>query len=305
MSAPRITHHILEVSDPERSLAFYRDMLGMTLIGEHSEADGARHYHLCFEAGDGTANDLPLPRPPATMLELRHRPSAAAAYAHSRDDLYWKIGITLADVDAARGQLTARGAEVSESRQFRDIGYLCHLFDPDGFQIELLQHTFETTPRPSATATEAPLGGPPTFAHTTLRVADLDAALGFWRDGLGMRLISRQAVEPYGFTLYFLGYTDAVMPVDDLDAVANREWLWQRPYSFIELQHMHAAAEAGQSFRTHDDDDLGFRGLRIAIADPAQTLQQLTAAGFAANTRSATVHSPDGTIVKLFSEANA
>ena len=33
--------------------------------------------------------------------------------------------------------------EVSDPTQFYDIGYLCHLTDPDGFSIELLQHTFE------------------------------------------------------------------------------------------------------------------------------------------------------------------
>ena len=43
---------------------------------------------------------------------------------------YWKIGITLPDVDVARDRLLARGIAVSTPQQFYDIGYLCHLADP-------------------------------------------------------------------------------------------------------------------------------------------------------------------------------
>ena len=35
------------------------------------------------------------------------------------------------------------GTNVSSPLQYKDTGYLCHLADPDGFSLELLQHTFE------------------------------------------------------------------------------------------------------------------------------------------------------------------
>lgn len=38
----------------------------------------------------------------------------------------------MADLDATRAELMAKDIEASEPRQFRDIGYLCHLTDPDG-----------------------------------------------------------------------------------------------------------------------------------------------------------------------------
>ena len=56
-----------------------------------------------------------------------------------------------------------------------------------------------------------------------------------------MKLLSRQQVTVYGFELYFLAAVSeeeaAKMPdPNDLDSVGNREWLWQRDYTTLELQ---------------------------------------------------------------------
>ena len=141
MKDPHLSHHILHIKEPRRSLAFYRERLGMALIEEQCSPDGKE-----------TSYRLGFPQTPSTLLELRHRAAPAARYRHSRGDLYWKIGVTLPDVDLARESLMAAGIEVSAPRQFRDIGYLCHVEDPDGFQIELLQHRFQQNHRPSQRA---------------------------------------------------------------------------------------------------------------------------------------------------------
>jgi catechol 2,3-dioxygenase-like lactoylglutathione lyase family enzyme len=74
----------------------------------------------------------------------------------------------------------------------------------------------------------------------TLRVRDL-AAAQIWCADQGMHLISVQPLDAYGFTLYFYGYTQEKAPEASLTAVANRPWLWQRPYTLLELQHLHGA----------------------------------------------------------------
>ena len=58
-----------------------------------------------------------------------------------------------------------------------------------------------------------------------------------YRDLLGMKLLSIQDIAPYGFCLYFLGFTDDIPPSDDLHDVSIREWLWQRPYTTLEIQY--------------------------------------------------------------------
>ena len=56
-----------------------------------------------------------------------------------------------------------------------------------------------------------------------------------------MKLISIQEVAPYGFTLYFLAYTSEDPPEADLRSVNIREWVWKRPFTTLELQHIPGA----------------------------------------------------------------
>ena len=53
-----------------------------------------------------------------------------------------------------------------------------------------------------------------------------------------MRLLSMQDVGQYGFDLHFYAFTDQVPPNADLWVVENREWLWKRPYTTLEFQHL-------------------------------------------------------------------
>jgi lactoylglutathione lyase len=46
------------------------------------------------------------------------------------------------------------------------------------------------------------------FLHTMLRVRNLDAALRFYCDGLGMKLLRRKDYPGGAFTLAFVGYHD-------------------------------------------------------------------------------------------------
>ena len=53
-----------------------------------------------------------------------------------------------------------------------------------------------------------------------------------------MSLLSIQDISVYGFSLYFLAFTSETPPVpSELESVNNREWLWQRPYTTLEIQH--------------------------------------------------------------------
>ncbi len=192
-------------------------------------------------------------------IELRPTPRAAP-YIHDPLDEYWKVGITLPDVDMAFEQLSRAGIGVTHPRQFLDIGYMCHLTDPEGFHIELLQHTFEGQQPTSPGKPELPLGGGAQIGQITLRITDLDAALTRYQHSLGMRLLSKQVVANRDFTLYFLAFTDEMPPEVDLEAVQNRPWLWQRKYTTLELQHL---TGQGQCIRTSTKQGPGFAGLLV------------------------------------------
>lgn len=228
----------LNVSDPAKLAGFYTRHFGMNA----READGV------IRLGYGV---------PGADLALR----AAASdqpYQHDPHDRYWKIGITLPNIEFAASQLRAAGISISTPAQFQDIGMMCHLDDPEGFKIELLQHTFAGEPPTASCDQNSLLGGGARIGQITLRTTDIEGDLAHFRDDLGMRLLSVQPVAGRGFTLYFLAYTDESPPEDDLEAVPNRPWLWQRPYTVLELQHLE---NAGLDVRQTPTSAPGFAGL--------------------------------------------
>lgn len=207
----------LRAADPVALSGFYRDALGMT----------ARKQGEAWHVGYGG--------PDADLILL----AGGGGYRHDRGQRYWKIGITLPDVDLAVQALRAQGVAVSDPRQFGDIGYMCHLTDPEGFVIELLQQDFEGNRRPGAADPAAPFAGA-TLAHITLRSGDIARDESICR-GLGMTLLSVQEVADHGFDLFFCGFSTETPPDPDLWSVANREWLWKRPYTLIEFQYVEGA----------------------------------------------------------------
>lgn len=248
---------ILSTRSPDKLARFYTEHFGMNA---HAEQDA---LILGYDGQDA-------------LIELRQATSASG-YRHEKADRYWKIGITLPNVDIAQAQLARSGIAISEPTQFGKIGYMCHLSDPEGFSIELLQHSFLGNRAVAAGDPDQPLGGGARIGQITLRVASIDNALAFYQERLGMRLLSIQPVEAYGFTLYFLAFTDEQPPNIDLKAVENREWLWQRPYTTLELQHFDSGLAGLPSFP--GDDEPGFGGIVIHSEKPEKKLMRDEAGG--------------------------
>lgn len=226
----------LKTDQPDRQGDFYRTFLGMRTLGRH-------HPPLCLGFDEAQCG-------------LTFQPVARGDTLQSRDDLYWKIGLTLKDLDHAVDWLRSQNWPVSEPSQFGDIGYMAHLKDPGGFTIELLQQGFEGKATPAGSG--HPIGGQAILAHVTLRITDYPSAHAYCTNRLGLRLMSVQPVADYGFDLYFYGWSDEPLPEDDLRSVANREWLWARPYTLLELQHIKGP---DRSIRLPDAESVGFDAL--------------------------------------------
>ncbi|CEL99187.1 unnamed protein product [Vitrella brassicaformis CCMP3155] len=237
--AVRLGFVSLRISAAEKDavVVFYRQRIGMSIMAERtsSAAHVSESVFLGFEG-----------QPQSAWLELQlGRQTSIGPYKHKRSDAYWKIGLALRDVDFATECLRNAGVSVSKASQFFDIGYLTHISDPARYTIELLQHDFDQHVRrigPNDVKGDHPLGQSVGVGQITLRVTKLDETLRFYRDVLGMAYLSRQPVDEYGFVLHFLGTTSESPPDSDINAVANREWLWKRPYTQLELQHVPSMA---------------------------------------------------------------
>lgn len=140
------SHVCVSVSDLERSLSFYRDVLGLepifdvTLSGEGmASATGEHGAHGrmvgCKVPGSGVTVEL---------LQFGHdRPGAAAGGRSTRG--YTNISLCVDDLDAAYDALAARG--VTPLQRPFEVGGVRMFFvaDPDGTPIELIAFPGEAT----------------------------------------------------------------------------------------------------------------------------------------------------------------
>jgi len=94
------------------------------------------------------------------------------------------------------------------------------------------------------------------LGQITICAKDAEPSIRFYRDVLGMKYLSRQDVG--AFCLHFLAFTDKTQPDADVNAVANREWLWKQKFTQIEIQ------EDGQDNNYVDPTDMQcFSGMRF------------------------------------------
>ena len=123
----RMMHTMLRVTNLDRALQFYCEVLGMKLIRRKDYAEG--RFTLAF-VGYADEHD-------STVLELTHNWDTAhyemgAAYGH--------IAIGVDDVYATCDQIKARGGKVVREAGPMKGGktVLAFVEDPDGYKIEIL-----------------------------------------------------------------------------------------------------------------------------------------------------------------------
>ena len=123
----RLLHTMLRVGDLEKSIAFYRDVLGMQLLRRNDYPEG--RFTLAFLGYGGEAEN--------TVLELTHN------WDTEHYDLgngYGHIAIGVDDVYAACERIRASGGKVVREPGPMKHGstVLAFVEDPDGYKVELL-----------------------------------------------------------------------------------------------------------------------------------------------------------------------
>ncbi len=126
----RMLHTMIRVTDLEKSIAFYCDVLGMALLRRHDFSEG--RFTLAFVGyGDEATN---------TVLELTHNWDTDQ---YDLGDGYGHVALGVDDVYAACDEVRARGGNV-----VRDAGpmkggtrVIAFVEDPDGYKIELVENS--------------------------------------------------------------------------------------------------------------------------------------------------------------------
>jgi lactoylglutathione lyase len=124
----RILHTMLRVGDLDRSVAFYRDVLGMQLIRTTDRPE--QKYRLAF-VGYGDESQ-------GAVLELTYN------YGVDRYDVgtaYGHVAVEVPDAKAACDAVRAKGGTVTREAGPVKGGTTVIAFvqDPDGYKIELIE----------------------------------------------------------------------------------------------------------------------------------------------------------------------
>lgn len=122
-------HTCYRILDPEKSIDFYVNALGMKKVGEMHFSD-ATNYFFAMEEDAG-----------APMLELTHNHERREPYDPGEG--YSHVAFIVDDLEGTVAKLKERGVEVAlepktmtvEEHDYR----IAFIVDPDGYRIELLE----------------------------------------------------------------------------------------------------------------------------------------------------------------------
>ena len=140
-----LDHLAVTVSDMDRSLAFYRDLLGMREVERH-RLEGENISTMAGKPGVVMeVVRLAAPGTPGVLLDLQQylAPPGGVSDAQLGDVAQAHFCFGVDNLEATYRELKARGVEfVSEPVGFDldwGIVHVVFLKDPDGFVIELMQ----------------------------------------------------------------------------------------------------------------------------------------------------------------------
>ncbi len=143
-----LSQTMLRIKDPQKSLAFYRDVLGMTLVDRYDFPAGRFSlYFMGYSASeipaDAAARAEWVFSQPA-LLELTHNwgTESEADFAYHNGNAeprgFGHIGITVPDVHAACARFETLGVEFVKRPDEGAMKGLAFIRDPDGYWVEIL-----------------------------------------------------------------------------------------------------------------------------------------------------------------------
>jgi lactoylglutathione lyase len=146
LSSLRFNHSMIRVKDPEKSLKFYRDTLGMSLL--RTSVVEAAKFNLYFlgytkdpNYKDNSCGDTSNRE---TMLELTWNygtESDLDFHYHNGNDQpqgFGHLGITVPDVQEAMDRLEKDGVSIKKRKHEGKMKFIGFVLDPDGYWIEIL-----------------------------------------------------------------------------------------------------------------------------------------------------------------------
>lgn len=251
---------MLRIKDPEASLKFYRDTLGMTLIDTFdfpeykfslyflTTLSSEESYNL--SPGTQEAHDY-LWSMEGVALELTHNHGTESdadfrGYhpGNAQNDGFGHIAVSVDDVYTVSSELERAGWLFKKKPDEGRMKGLAFVFDPDGYWVEIVKRGDKS------------FANKMNFSQTMIRIKDPVKSFSFYKS-LGMKILSEQHFD--SFSLFFLGSSnvnEAINVKDQFQPV-------------LELTHNHGT-ELDDTFlhcNGNEEDNQGFGHIGFLVDD--------------------------------------
>jgi len=279
---------MIRIRDPESSLAFYRDTMGLTLVDKYDFPQFQFSLYFLQSLPEGETYNLTpgsdeahkyLWSTKGVTLELTHnwgteKEEASPYHPGNADkDGFGHLALACEDVYKCCAELEAAGVKFKKKPDEGRMKGLAFVYDPDGYWVEIIER--------------AALAGSPkyTFAQTMLRIKDPSKSIPFYTKQLGMTVVRESVFSD--FSLYFL----ATLPEgsNPPDPTSDEAKLWVRTHLYpncvpiLELTHNHGTENDPEfeHFNGNTEPRRGFGHIGYLVDDVYKATEQLEAAGVA------------------------
>jgi len=247
---------MLRITDPEKSIKYYTENFGMTLVDkfdfpqysfslyflttipegeEYNLIPGTQEAHDFLWSMDGVA------------LELTHNYNPQHKYHPGNEELdgFGHIAFNVEDVYDATNRLLQAGVLFKKKPDEGRMKGLAFAYDPDGYWVEIVQ-------RPPGK-----IKNYYNFSQTMIRIKDPRKSIAFYKS-LGMNLVRERHFGD--FSLYFLASSSTPIP-DNLDPTSDgaNEVVKAMFNPVLELTHNHGT-ENDDNFQHYNGNEEGRQG---------------------------------------------
>ncbi|KAJ3749665.1 Glyoxalase/Bleomycin resistance protein/Dihydroxybiphenyl dioxygenase [Lentinula detonsa] len=151
----QFNHTMIRVRDPDISVKFYTEIIGMDLLSKKNMGDFTL-YFLAFDQGQNYKDMSEEEKDKARfsregVLELTHNhgtesDASFAGYASGNSDPgrgFGHIAITVDDVEESCARFEKLGVQFKKRPQDGKMKHIAFILDPDGYWIEVVPSTMK------------------------------------------------------------------------------------------------------------------------------------------------------------------
>jgi len=274
---------MLRVRDPVKSVAFYRDHMGMTLVDKISfpEFSFDLYFMQTLPAGEAYAHEPGtdaahkyLWTTDGVTLELTHNygteNQADFKYhpGNEEGDGFGHVAFNTDDVYAASAKLEEAGIAFKKKPDEGRMKGLAFCYDPDGYWVEIVKR-----------AENSGIANYFNLSQTMLRVKDPVKTVAFY-EAFGMTLVRKLVFDT--FSLFFLANVPKGVTAPDPMSEEAAPFTKSLFGPVIELTHNHGTeADADfKHFSGNEDGHKGFGHIGFLVDDVNEACADLEAAGY-------------------------